>query len=467
MFKVWKYFGIGLNNNKKTILHPFNGFCKDGEMLLVLGRPGAGCTSLLKVVANLRGSFTDVDGTVSYGGIDHNVFAHDFQGQVCYNEEEDLHYPTLTTKQTLQFALRTKTPGKRLPDESKTEFVNKILYLLGNMLGLTKQMNTMVGNAFVRGLSGGERKRLSIAEHMTTSSSINCWDCSTRGLDAASALDYVRSLRIMTDVFHKTTISTLYQASNAIFDTFDKVLLLDEGRCIYFGPVGQARQYFEDLGFYCPPRKSTPDFLTGLCNPLEREIKSGFESSAPSNAIAFEQRFKESKIYSTMMAELDAYEQQLATDQRAQQFRQAVDQEHQKRAPKSAPYTASFYQQVKALTIRQYYLLITDREALISRYGTILVQGLITASCFYMNPLNGTGAFSRAGAIFFSVIFNSFVSQSELVRFMMGRPILEKHKHFALYRPAAFYLAQTILDVPFAIAQGKKQYYRFDKCNIF
>jgi ABC-type multidrug transport system permease subunit len=197
--------------------------------------------------------------------------------------------------------------------------------------------------------------------------------------------------------------------------------------------------------------------LTGLCNPLEREIKPGFESTVPSNAIAFEQRFQESKIYSTMMAELDAYEQQLATDQRAQQFRQAVDQEHQKRAPKSAPYTASFYQQVKALTIRQYHLLITDREALISRYGTILVQGLITASCFYMNPLNGTGAFSRAGAIFFSVIFNSFVSQSELVRFMMGRPILEKHKHFALYRPAAFYLAQTILDIPFAIAQGKKQ----------
>ncbi|KAI8332054.1 ABC-2 type transporter-domain-containing protein [Chlamydoabsidia padenii] len=453
MLQVWKYFGFGLSGNKKTILHSLNGFCKDGEMLLVLGRPGAGCTSLLKILANMRGSFTDVDGTVSYGGIDHETFAKDFQGQVCYNEEEDLHFPTLTTKQTLQFALRTKTPGKRLPEESKTEFVNKILYLLGNMLGLTKQMNTMVGNAFVRGLSGGERKRLSIAEHMTTSSSINCWDCSTRGLDAASALDYVRSLRIMTDVFHKTTVATLYQASNSIFNEFDKVLLLDEGRCIYFGPVGEARQYFEDLGFYCPPRKSTPDFLTGLCNPLEREIKPGFESRVPLNAQAFEQCYQESKIYSNMMAELDAYEEQLTKDQQAQQFRQAVDQEHQKRASLKAPYTASFYQQVKALTIRQYYLLITDKEAFVSRYGTILIQGLITASCFYMNPLNGTGAFSRAGAIFFSVVFNSFVSQSELVRFMIGRPILEKHKHFALYRPSAFYLAQVILDIPFAVAQ--------------
>ncbi|CAO3598758.1 unnamed protein product [Absidia cylindrospora] len=453
MLRVWKHFGIGLGGNKKTILHKLNGFCKNGEMLLVLGRPGAGCTSLLKVVANMRGSFTDVDGTISYGGLDPYMFAKDFRGQVCYNGEEDLHYPTLTAKQTLQFALRTKTPGKRLPNETKTEFVNKILYMLGNMLGLTKQMDTMVGNAFIRGLSGGERKRLSIGEHMTTSSSINCWDCSTRGLDAASALDYVRSLRIMTDVFNKTTIATLYQASNSIYDTFDKLLLLDEGRCIYFGPSNEAKQYFESLGFHCPARKSTPDFLTGLCNPLEREIKPGHENTVPLNAKAFEQRYHESKLYTNMMNELDAFEQQLANDKQADQFREAVNQEHQKRASNRAPYTASFYQQVKALTIRQYHLLITDREALISRYGTILIQGLITASCFYMNPLTGTGAFSRAGAIFFSVIFNTFVCQSELVRYMMGRPILEKHKQFALYRPSAFYIAQVLLDIPFAVAQ--------------
>ncbi|CAO3635400.1 unnamed protein product [Cunninghamella echinulata] len=453
MLKVWKYFGIGTKGNQKVILQKFDGFCKDGEMLLVLGRPGAGCTTLLKIISNMLTSFTEVNGVVSYGGIDQATFAKEFHGQVCYNSEEDLHYPTLTAKQTLQFALRTKTPGNRLPNESKTEFVNKILYMMGNMLGLTKQMNTLVGNAFIRGLSGGERKRLSIAEQMTTSSTINTWDCSTRGLDAASALDFVRSLRIMTNILNKTTIATLYQASNSIYHTFDKLILLDEGRCIYFGPIDKAKAYFEDLGYYCPPRKSTPDFLTGLCNPLEREIKSGFEHIVPTDAISFEQRYKESSIYKEMMKELEEYEQQLNTENHAGQFRQAVEQEYQKRASKNAPYTASFYQQVKALTIRQFHLLIMDREALLSRYGTILIQGLITASCFYMSPLNGTGAFSRTGAIFFSIIFNTFVCQSELVRFMMGRPILEKQRQYALFRPSAFYIAQVLLDIPFAIAQ--------------
>ncbi|CEG82450.1 hypothetical protein RMATCC62417_16519 [Rhizopus microsporus] len=206
----------------------------------------------LQLLNNVSGIVKPGHLTALMGSSGADTFAKRYRGQVCYNEEEDQHYPTLTAKQTLQFALRLKTPGNRLPNETKKEFVNKILYMLGNMLGLTKQMNTMVGNAYVRGLSGGERKRMSIAEQMTTSSSINCWDCSTRGLDAASALDYTRALRIMTDVLKKTTIATLYQASNNIFTLFDKVMVLDEGRCIYFGPTDLAQPYFEALGFHCP-----------------------------------------------------------------------------------------------------------------------------------------------------------------------------------------------------------------------
>lgn len=454
VLKFWKLFKPK-KASTKIILSDISGCCRDGEMLLVLGRPGAGCTSFLKVIANIRSGFTKVDGDVNYGGIDPKTFAKHYRGQTCYNEEEDQHYPTLTTKQTLQCALRVKTPGKRLNNETRKDFVDRVLYVLGNMLGLTKQMDTMVGNAVVRGLSGGERKRLSIAEQMCTRSTINCWDCSTRGLDAASALDYVRSLRIITDVFNITTIATLYQASNSIFNLFDKVLLLDEGYCIYYGPTSGAKQYFEDLGFYCPPRKSTPDFLTGLCNPIEREFLPGFEDSAPKYATDFQERYRDSQICKSMNDDIKDYEQVVLNEGHANKFAEAIREEHQKGASKKTPYIASFYQQVKALTIRQHHLLIKDRQALISRYGTILIQALITASCFFQIPLTGTGAFSRGGALFFSVLFNSFISQSELVRFLTGRPILEKHKQYALYRPSAFYMAQVIMDIPYAVIQGK------------
>ncbi|KAI8140088.1 ABC-2 type transporter-domain-containing protein [Fennellomyces sp. T-0311] len=449
----WKLFGFTGGGSRKTILQNLTGFCKDGEMLLVLGRPGAGCTSLLKVLGNMRGSYTKVDGQVSYGGIDHKTFAKQYRGQVAYNQEEDQHYPVLTVKQTLQFALRTKTPGNRLPEETRREFVNKIIYLLGNMLGLTKKMSTIVGDAFIRGLSGGERKRLSIAEVMTTQSTINCWDCSTRGLDAASAYDYVQSLRIMTNVLNNTTIASLYQASDSIFSAFDKVLLLDGGRCIYFGPTTEARTYFEDMGFYCNPRKSTPDFLTGLCNPIEREVKQGMELQVPQHASEFESRYKESNTHKRMMAELQQYEEKITRDNQAQQFKDAVSEEHQKRASTKQPYTASFYQQVKALTIRQYLLLFKDHESLISRYSTVLILGLITASCFFKLPMDGAGAFGRSGCLMFTALINAFLSETELINFFTGRPILDKHKHFAMYRPSAFYVAQVILDIPLAIAQ--------------
>ncbi|KAI9266969.1 ABC-2 type transporter-domain-containing protein [Sporodiniella umbellata] len=437
-----------------TILKENNGFCKDGEMLLVLGRPGSGCSTLLRVLANMRASYTNIEGTVEYCGIPSEEFSKKYSGEVCYNEEEDLHYPTLTTKQTLQFALKNKTPGKRIEDESKKEFVDKILYMLGNMLGLSKKMDTMVGDAFVRGLSGGERKRLSIAEQMTTRSSINCWDCSTRGLDASSALDYVRSLRIMTDILRKTTVATLYQASDSMFNLFDKVMVLDEGRCIYFGPTSQAKGYFEEMGFHCPDRKSTPDFLTGLCNMNEREYREGYKESVPINSVQFEKVYKESHLYTQMMQERDEYEELVRSKRPDKEFRQAFVDSHQKHTLKSSPFIATYYQQVKALTIRQWQLIWGDKGALISRYSSALLQGIIMASIFYQMPQNVIGAFSRGGALVFALAFNAFTAQAELSTFMQGRRILQKHKHFALYHPSAFYIAQVIIDVPLAIVQN-------------
>ncbi|KAI7851923.1 ABC-2 type transporter-domain-containing protein [Circinella umbellata] len=453
LLQPWKYFNIGFGNKhaNKKILHPFSGFVKEGEMLLVLGRPGAGTTTLLKVLANMRGGYTKVDGDVSYGGIDPVTFAKHYRGQVIYNEEEDQHYPTLTTKETLQFALRTKTPGNRLPDETKKVFINKLIYMLGNMLGLSKKMDTLVGDAAVRGLSGGERKRLSIAEAMTTQSSINLWDGSTRGLDAVSALDYVRSLRVMTDVLHKTTVSTLYQASNSMFALYDKVLLLDNGYCIFFGPIEQARPYFEDLGYYASPRKSIPDFLTGISNPLEREVKPGY--TVPESAAELNQRYLESDMHKQMTKELEVYKSQVESEKPGDLFKAAVYDEHQKRAPKKDPYTVSFYQQVKALTIRNFQLLSRSHSSLLSRYGTVLIIAFLLGSCFYDIPLTSAGAVSRAGAICFTVICNGFISHSELVNIMMGRPILEKHKHYAMYRPSAYYISQVVMDFPLAIAQ--------------
>jgi hypothetical protein len=216
------------------------------------------------------------------------------------------------------------------------------------------------------------------------------------------------------------------------------------------------------MGFYCPPRKSTPDFLTSLCNPLEREIATGFEDTTPKVASEFQDRFFQSQIYKEMMTELDAFEQSFDAEKKSD-FKEAMKEEHQKYAPNSSPYTASFFQQVVALTIRQYQLQIKDHSAIISRYGSILIQALVLGSVYYNLPMDGIGATARAGIMYFVLVFASLVSQTELVNFLTGRPILEKHKQYALYRPSAFYISQVIMDIPFSTVQSKYIYIEFRK----
>jgi ATP-binding cassette subfamily G (WHITE) protein 2 (SNQ2) len=128
-----------------------------------------------------------------------------------YFLSDDIHIATLTVAQTLAFALSTKTPGPqgRVPGISRKEFDKSVLDTLLRMLNISHTERTLVGDEFVRGVSGGERKRVSIAEMMATRARVQCWDNSTRGLDASTALDFVKSLRIMTDVLGQTTFVSL------------------------------------------------------------------------------------------------------------------------------------------------------------------------------------------------------------------------------------------------------------------
>lgn len=171
----------------RTIINNSHGCVKPGEMLLVLGRPGAGCTTLLKVLSNRRVGFTDVEGQVNFGSLNHKEAAR-YRGQIVMNTEEEVFFPTLTVGQTIDFATRMKTPnhlapGFTSPEEARVASRDFLL----NLLGISHTFDTKVGNEFIRGVSGGERKRVSIIEAMATRGSIYCWDNPTRGLDASTA----------------------------------------------------------------------------------------------------------------------------------------------------------------------------------------------------------------------------------------------------------------------------------------
>lgn len=184
------------------------------------------------------------------------------------NTEDELFFPTLTVGQTIDFATRMKIPF-HLPSNIQTgvEYQKESRDFLLRSMGISHTHDTKVGNEFVRGVSGGERKRVSIIETMATRGSVFCWDNSTRGLDASTALEYTKAIRAMTDIFGLSTIVTLYQAGNGIYNLFDKVLVIDEGKEIYYGPMKQARPFMEELGFVCRDGANV-----GVCNFYEKSF---------------------------------------------------------------------------------------------------------------------------------------------------------------------------------------------------
>lgn len=127
----------------------------------------------------------------------------------------------------------------------------------------------------------------------------------TRGLDASTAVDYARSLRTLTNIYKTTTFVSLYQASENIYKCFDKVLVIDSGRQVYFGPADEARAYFEGLGFLEKPRQTTPDYLTGCTDEFEREFQPGRDSTnTPSTPEQLAEAFNKSETAARLATEM-------------------------------------------------------------------------------------------------------------------------------------------------------------------
>lgn len=234
----------------------------------------------------------------------------DFRGECIYQAEVDTHFPQLSVGQTLNFAALARAPRNRLPGVSRELYAKHMTEVILAVFGLSHTFNTRVGNDFVRGVSGGERKRVSIAEAALGGSPLQCWDNSTRGLDSATALEFVKTLRLSTSLAGSTAAVAIYQASQNIYDVFDKVVVLYEGRQIFFGRTDEAKAFFVDMGFHCTERATTGDFLTSLTNPAERVVRQGFEGRVPRTPQEFAIRWQQSEQRARLLQEIEQFDHQ-------------------------------------------------------------------------------------------------------------------------------------------------------------
>ncbi|KAI9464144.1 ABC-2 type transporter-domain-containing protein [Lactarius psammicola] len=418
----------------RNILSGFEGVVRPGEMLLVLGSPGSGCSTLLKTLTNQRAEYHLVEGEVHYDSFTPEYIAKHYRGDVVYSPEDDIHFPTLTVDETLRFAAKMRAPHNRFEGRNAMTDITQTIF------GLRHVKNTPIGDAVISGVS---------AEALTLRSRITAWDNSTRGLDASTALEFVRALRIATDVAHTSTIVSIYQAAESLYQHFDKVCVIYEGRMAYFGRADQARQYFIDLGFEPAHRQTTSDFLVAVTDPLARTVREDLKGPVPQTAGEFASAFLASGASVANRVDMDTYYKEfVGHPERALAYKQSAMAEHATTQRKGSPYTISIPMQVRAVMLRRLQILRGHIATELIILITFVVQALINGSVFFRLKDETSDYFSRGGILFFSFLWAALSSIAEIPALFAQRPIVVKHARAAMYRPFIEAAALTIVDVP-------------------
>jgi ATP-binding cassette, subfamily G (WHITE), member 2, SNQ2 len=186
---------------------------------------------------------------------------------------------------------------------------------------------------------------------------------STRGLDASTALEFARALRIATDIARLSTIVSIYQASESLYQCFNKVCVIYEGKMAYYGPADQARQYFIDMGYEPANRQTTADFLVAVTDSFGR-IERPNVLSIPRTAQDFADYFRKSNIGQANREDMESYRAEfVGQEKRASTYIESVRAEHSQHTRKKSPYTISIPMQIRAVMVRRVQILLGNITA--------------------------------------------------------------------------------------------------------
>jgi len=196
--------------------------------------------------------------------------------------------------------------------------------------------------------------------------------------------------------------------------------------------------------------------LTACTDPVERKFREGFETKAPRTATELEKVFRNSTNFAQVLRDVEEYETELQRSNfaDAKEFENTVREgKSNKTVSKKSSYTVSFPRQVLACARREFWLILGDTTTLYTKAFVIGANGLIVGSLFYGESLDTSGAFSRGGAIFFSILFLGWLQLTELMRAVTGRAVVARQNDYAFYRPSAVTLARVLTDFPILLPQ--------------
>ncbi|GER49900.1 ABC transporter family protein [Striga asiatica] len=423
------------SESTKTIIDGVSGLVGPGELLALLGPSGSGKTTLLTTLGGRRltGSLS---GQVAYNGL---PFAGRVRRRTGFVAQDDVLYPNLTVFETLLFTALLRLP-ESLTRAEKARQVDEVV----SALGLSACANGLVGGPFFRGISGGERKRVSIGQEMLVNPSLLLLDEPTSGLDSTGAYLIVGTLKELARAGGRTVITTIHQPSSRVYYMFDKVIVLSMGRPVYYGPGPNAMGYFESVGLSTPVSVNPADFMLDLANGLRPDSQH-----APDDGDGSEKEPTTSlrdflvSCYETNIAE------RLKVELRGSGSGADFDT-NDDGASLPEKWCTSWWHQFKILLVRG----LRERrfEAVNKlRVFQVLSVAILGGLLWWRTPPSKIDEHVSL-MFFFSVFWGFYPLYNAVFTYPQERAMLIKERSSGMYRLSAYFAARTVSDLPMDLA---------------
>ncbi|XP_040378138.1 ABC transporter G family member 5 [Oryza brachyantha] len=436
----------------KTLLDGISGEARDGEIMAVLGASGSGKSTLIDALAN-RIAKESLHGSVTLNG--DSVESNLLKVISAYVRQEDLLYPMLTVEETLMFAAEFRLP-RSLPTREKKKRVKALI----NQLGLDRAANTIIGDEGHRGVSGGERRRVSIGVDIIHDPIVLFLDEPTSGLDSTSAFMVVRVLKSIAQS-GSVVIMSIHQPSYRILGLLDRLLFLSRGKTVYYGPPSQLPPFFIDFGHPIPDNENPTEFALDLIKEMETQTE-GTKRLADHNtawqkhhamAVTHMHHHADGRGYGGKPA-MSLKEAISASISRGKLVSGATDgtvsvaSDHSARPPSVSKFVNPFWIEMGVLTRRAFINTKRTPEVFIIRLAAVLVTGFILATIFWRLDESPKGVQERLG--FFAIAMSTmyYTCSDALPVFLSERYIFLRETAYNAYRRSSYVLSHTIVGFP-------------------
>ncbi|KAJ8656456.1 hypothetical protein O0I10_007779 [Lichtheimia ornata] len=464
----------------KRILSKVRGYVEPGQILAIMGPSGAGKSSLLDILAR-----KPKRGIVSGDILINNVYPSKkrIKKITGFVDQDDTLMATLTVRETLMYAATLRLP-RNMPIQQKQKRVAQVI----QELGLERIADMAIGSPGHRGISGGEKRRVSIGKELVTGPSLLFLDEPTSGLDAYNAAMVMECLKRLAKHKRHTIVVTIHQPRTNIYNMFDSLMLLAYGNTVYFGPASQTSRYFRDIGFPIPAGYNVADYLIDLTikrpddTTTDRDGTTHSRSSSSSTDTIQQHQLddepcnnenEESLLHiSDVIRDMNTGEPHnsmefsllseanhtyhLVQSFKSSRFAEALDERIRKphaHYPKQQPGNDSsfsmiqFMHELKILSSRTFINLYRDPSLFFAHITCSTLLGVLLGTLFWQVDVDLSGVQNRLGVLFFMCALLGFASTSALSMFNRERLIFMRERENGYYSASSYFIAKLLFDL--------------------